>query len=75
MHIYIYIHIYINLALLFEHKSLGLVILLLGNVKDMEVPEQHSGYNISESNHVQISDAKVTQLQAVYTPLYPLFFF
>ena len=45
---------------------------ILGNVKDMEAPEHHSGSNIYETHHVPISAAKVTLLQAVSIPLYPL---
>ena len=44
----------------------------LGNVKDLEAPEHHSGSNIYETHHVPISAAKVTLLQAVSIPLYPL---
>ena len=45
----------------------------LDNVKDMKAPEHHSWSNILlESNHVPISAAKVTLLQAISIPLYPL---
>ena len=48
-------------------------IVKLDNVKDMKAPEHHSWSNILlESNHVPISAAKVTLLQAVSIPLYPL---